>query len=448
MNFADLNTIQNLGTQWCEASKKNFDTTGRMKLYEDTERVISFICKNSEKLVEINNLCSSIIQELSSEPQSQKLAEWIALNTGFSEGEELNGAYPVFHKLFEAMGMPNDFKEIDVNAHRLITSQTPSEYGKNVGKIYYSSLSTKELLALDKTSRKDRSLAMDILIDRLNAHKIIPAHLGIITVADLINFFGPRCSEIVILDLRGFSFINDMDKLVIFFPKLTTLIFKEYVSITEEFASSFSKMTCLKNLDLSKCEMFDDLSFLQGLQSLETLSLSNCAQTNDFSKLQNLTKLTSLNLSGCNFTDVNFLQNLTHLKELNLQKCFPLSDITSLKGLQKLRRLDFFGNHKIENFSSLKDLFNLESLDLSSCFKITDISILRDLLSLENLNLSKCFNITDFKVLKNLPSLKNLNLTKCKNLDVKLLKDLQSLEELELDPEISNQIDMKIQKGK
>src|SRR5436309_1000246 len=112
MNTSDYSAMQNLGVLWHKAANGQIDTSGRMKLYDDTEKAVQFLTRSTKdadktQMKEIVNLCDAIIQGFNQPNDSlgsDKLAEWVAQNTGIGEGSQFNGAYPVLHHLFEMMG--------------------------------------------------------------------------------------------------------------------------------------------------------------------------------------------------------------------------------------------------------------------------------------------------------------------------------------------------------
>lgn len=441
MNLGIILTKQ-LGANWHNAAENDYDTRDRIKLYEDTEKVISLLSDakntNPEQIEEINSLCNALIQgfELADEDKSQKLSQWIAKNTSFSKGNKFKGAYPILNRLFEEMGKvqgkPVDSNGIMTNSLNSINSQIgPFEYEKVIGCIIYSHASTRELLLMCKTSHKDRTIAMSILIDRLNSKEITPSDLRIPTVTGLIDFFGNRCCEIFTLDLREFPDVNDQDikNISLNFLNIQNLHLKNS-KLTDNSLEFFSKMTQTITLDLHfKCGLFTNFNSLEQLKKLKNFTLSGGHRVVDFSFLKKLPELVKLDLSNSSFNNTNSLKGLK-VQELSLSDCWQITDFSFLENMGGLVKLDLSICY-IEDITSLQNLQTLEELDLSLCTKIKDMSLLQKLSKLKSLTLVGC-KVTDFSFLQGMKGLIKLNLRSSQFTQIDLLASLEHLEKLDL----------------
>lgn len=98
-------------------------------------------------------------------------------------------------------------------------------------------------------------------------------------------------------------------------------------------------LTCLKDMDLSKCENLKEIPDLSTATNLETLNLHGCSSLVELpSSIRNLNKLTELNMQGCvNLDSFPTGIDLQSLSSLDLSGCsrlqsFPLisSNISKL----------------------------------------------------------------------------------------------------------------------
>lgn len=463
MNTSDYGAMQNLGALWYQAAKDQIDTSGRMKLYDDTEKTVQFLTRSAEstdsaQMQEIVNLCDAIIKGFSPADglESETLAEWVAQNTGLAEKTEFNGAYPVLHHLFETIGyLKNtqvDPAEIDSKTLKLIKEQKgPDEYLKEIGKIQYSQTSSTDLLKMCKTSHKDREIAMDLLVERLNRREVRLSDLRFNKIDDVEDFFKDKCSQIRTLNLLNFNDIQDADtkKISEIFPNLEQL-FLINAEITNQSVHFFETMKSLKNLYLSSCHEISDLSFLKSCSKLTHLTLEDCSivgdtsflqycpsitslnlsyssQIKDFSSLKNCPLLTNINLTNCSeIKDLNFLENCKMLTSLNLSGCNQIKDLTLLENFKELTSLNLSDCNANIDLSFLKNCPSIESLNLSNCNQIKDLNFLENCKELRELELDNCIEINDFSILKTFPYLTHLSLTGCHQLSA--IKDLSFLE--------------------
>lgn len=440
--------MQQLGERWYNAAKNNLDTTGRMNLYKETDDVVEFIGRRLKEagkgqIKEVNNLCMAIIEGFNKPDESKKLTMWIAENTSIKEGRqmELTGAYPVLHRLFETIAKiqekPVDPANIDHDALQSISSSKKGlpESTKDLEHIYFSQLSTNDLLAMCATSKESKAFILPHLIDRINNQELILSDLGIRTVEEAIKFFDKSCSRLRILNLRDFAGINDqnIENISESFPQVTSLFLKNAL-ITSAATSSFAKMTSIKNLEFSGCQEIDDFSFLENYSKLTNLSLSGCEQINDFSFLEKCPSIKSLDLSNSSITndDFSFLKKCPLLTSLNLSGCELISNFNFLENCSSLTNLDL-SKCDINDTSFLEQCPTLTSLKLSESQEITSLNFLEKLPLLTSLDLSKCWNLEDLSPLKNCPLLTNLNFSECQSVqDCSFLRNCPSLINLDL----------------
>lgn len=472
MNFNDLNAIKNLPHLWTMAAEKEIDTSARIDLYKKTEDAVSFLGRNISEISEyekkeITELANTLLEGFKEldKSQSDTLSKWIAHNTSDSvKGSkmEYEGAYPVLHHLFEAIGKIKNEKVDPAN----IDSRSLSYYdslergfpwvNEETRNVYFSKASSKDLLEMYYTSKENRAIILPIFITRLNKGELNLNELGIKTVEGATKFFGKRCSEIHTLDLSNFEKIDDEDIKLISekFNKINYLNLrganitnefclkdmKSLISLEISFCQQITDFEFLKNLNglksltLSGNKQITDINFLKSLENLEEINLSSCDGIEDFSPLRELDKLKKINIHNCTLIDdISFLKDLKKLTSLDISWCRQIKDFSPVGSLHGLEELNLSRSNQLQDISFLESLKNLKELNLSNCWKLKKISFLNGLQKLASLNLSQCTIIDDFNFLKKLDGLKNLSLANCKQLtDFSFLENFKHLTHLNL----------------
>ena len=127
---------------------------------------------------------------------------------------------------------------------------------------------------------------------------------------------------------------------------------------------------------------------------------------------------------------------LVNIKVLKLSRT-RIKDIEQIKELKNLEDLNLSERKDILDFSSLKNFINLKRLNLCKT-KITDISPIKTLIKVEELNLEKDYDFLkdnkslEFYQLSNLIKLQDLNIRYANISDIKPLKVLIKLKELDI----------------
>lgn len=163
----------------------------------------------------------------------------------------------------------------------------------------------------------------------------------------------------------------------------------------------------LQMLYLDRCDIKNDITFLNKFKHLQLLDLSFNYELNSdsFSHIY-IHSLYDLNLNDCNITDTGFIYNFKKLSILNLSKNKNLEfhNITNTN-LQKLYLRDI----NITYVSIINNFENLLTLDLSENKNILDLYML-NITSLRRLYLNDC-NIKDINYINNINNLNLIDLS-------------------------------------
>lgn len=227
-------------------------------------------------------------------------------------------------------------------------------------------------------------------------YDLLSTHPNISNIGKLIN-----------VDDYDLCFLEDM-------KNLTTL------NISTDDITSISKMTWLKELDVSGNFDPSQLSSLSNLSNLETLSLYTLTEQ---------------------IITLDFLGNMKKLRELQFYDCI----IFSLDGIEDCKQLKSFTckSGLVEDVNALRSLYQLEYLNLSNNL-VTDISVLQSLTKLKYIYLD-ANEISDITPLKNCVNLEYLCLDGNYVTDIRPLSNLPKLKELQIqvdDPDIKKNIDI------
>lgn len=482
MHTDPSHSMQNLAGRWHEAAKKDIGTTERMKLYEDTAKVVEFLGRgvkqaNPEEMKAINDLCQALIQGFNQSDESNKrLSEWVAHNTSHTEQRtwtklpQFSGAYEPLHNLFEALGKQRissqehaAIKAIDSKSLENIKSLKQGTPKESIEMLFYSRVSIPDLVQMASTTKENKAVILPLLIDKVNRGEISLNDLGIHTVSGLINFFGDHCEKITTLDLRDLKGVKDEDfeKIAIHFPDITKLsVNSKY--LTNNCLLSIAEMPLLTTLDLSGCtgikdssvkdqmlrpdlwgkfayeymasgESKIDLSLLGNCPRLTTLNLAGCTGVKDFSFLAKCPSINTLDLSQCPEIDnLNFLQSCPSVKSLNLAGCINIKDASGLQNCTLIENLNIEGCSQLEELN-LAENIRLKNLNLAGCGELTELSLPKNSPSLTSLNLADCAKLGKLELPQNLSSFKSLNMAGCLNIqDFKFLEKCHNIEDLNL----------------
>ncbi|MDW6002481.1 leucine-rich repeat domain-containing protein [Vibrio mangrovi] len=190
----------------------------------------------------------------------------------------------------------------------------------------------------------------------------------------------------------------------------------------------------LTTLELRFCENLSSLQGVQSLRRLTSLNLTWCESLTILTEIESLTQLSELNLRGCdNLTSLSGIESLTQLTELNLSRSENLTSLTELNSLKQLTGLNLSRCENLTNLSGIESLQQLTELDLSWCENLTSLAGIESLHLLTQLNLSWCENLTSLSGIESLQQLTKLDLTDCNGLnDLESIQHLQQLTELDL----------------
>jgi hypothetical protein len=121
----------------------------------------------------------------------------------------------------------------------------------------------------------------------------------------------------------------------------------------------------LAALELSWCEVLEDIGPLVSLPALEVLDLSGCLALTSFEPLSRLGRLKHLRLTHCpTLEDLGVLAGLETLSVLCVGNCDALRDLDGLRGLSNLQEVHIWECGELADVSALADLPNLSALTL------------------------------------------------------------------------------------
>jgi hypothetical protein len=222
-----------------------------------------------------------------------------------------------------------------------------------------------------------------------------------INTSDLFYYLGGETA--IHLDPMEIKDLSGIEQLV----NLESLYIDHYHRV-----SSLSPLGELKNLTSLTIEHFRDspiknIAVLKELTQLEELSLSGLT-VNDMSALQSLTNLKSLSISNSNLSEANILADFHHLEELYLYDTHikDFSFLRTLTGLKKLK-ISLGWNQKLElNTKLIEDHTQLQSLSLNGT-SISDLRFLKNMYLMEELDLAgnQIWNTKELEQLSNLREL-------------------------------------------
>lgn len=262
-----------------------------------------------------------------------------------------------------------------------------------------------------RTCHSNRSIAVDIIIDKANSGTNL-SDLEFENVDQAINFSIRH--KLRAVNLRGFRQINDfqIQKLTENYPQLylLSLELSNYhgESLTDVGLAHLAKLQALKNLSLWRCKKITDsgLAHLAKLQALKKLGLWYCKKITDIglvhlAALQGLESLVVIECEKITNKGLVHLAALPNLQFLMLNGCDKISDdgLASLVGLQRLevlclRRCNQIKDNGVMHLAAFQALV---LLDLSGCIEITDNGLIHlvRLQALKVLLLNDCKEITD-----------------------------------------------------
>lgn len=325
-----------------------------------------------------------------------------------------------------------------------------------IGMRIASCLNQKELFTkMRLISKYALEIAEQTFIDRLNADVINPRIIGITNVTQLSNFFGDKCRDIKILDLKDIPWnVNDIQEIANKFPNLEHLYLHEHAIAME---SLLPLSSINPKITLEIVRIFN--SFKPKINTLQIrvpygtkmITTIETAPQGDLKKKIDITLLTRDELidhinaheifpEDLGVTTVAgliefFGDECSKVRSLDFRKLSNVvnSDIEEVvKNFTNLTHLCLFGCTQITCIDILKDCKTLKYLDISRCKEVRDISALEHCEKLEYLYLAGCIEITDISALEQ-RNMKHLNLSGCRNIsNIDFFSNFQELTILDL----------------
>lgn len=187
-----------------------------------------------------------------------------------------------------------------------------------------------------------------------------------------------------------------------------------------------STMTVLEELDLSGCDLPDDLSAIATLPALKVLNLSDCG-ISTISTLAMATGLTHLNVSSNAIGDVSVLSSMPLLSVVDLSHN-AVTDLSCVTALPQLTELNVSFN-SIASVGPVGVCTLLKKLDITNN-QITDISALSALTSLTHFYAG--YNqLADVNVLVGCIGLQELNISHNALTDITALSSLVNMKDFD-----------------
>jgi Leucine-rich repeat (LRR) protein len=244
------------------------------------------------------------------------------------------------------------------------------------------------------------------------------------------------------LSLSGIGMLITPNSGICTTPDLSKLVQLERLTLQElARLPSLKNLPQLKNLEIIRNGDITEVSFIAHLKSLSQLYLNDCFKLSDISSISTLVHLKKLSLYySSRITNIDALKNLKNLTFLDLRGLSELTDYSTLKNLTALDYLDISSNSNFKDTDLKLIPSSIKQLDLSYN-NITTTDGLSSLTNLQELNLTGCNKIKCYSGLKKLHNLTKLNLiTPYSGNNLNFLKDLRSLEYLDLNSSLCNDI--------
>ena len=206
------------------------------------------------------------------------------------------------------------------------------------------------------------------------------------------------------------------------FPNLNDL------NISNNKITDISNLSTLKNLNFIDFSGNKDITGWKNLTNVYSITARNC-NIKDLSGIENIKELTYLDLSeNKELVNLQLINQVTNLDSLVLENC-DLNDISFLNN-QNIITLDISDNKNISNYSVLfSNCTNIQELKIKNN-GITDISKLNlSDLNLYGLDLSYNTGLSNFD---KLPKVSKLVLSNCNLGNVESLKEMDSINELDI----------------
>lgn len=308
-----------------------------------------------------------------------------------------------------------------INLEKLSISNNGFDVGKFINMIELKELSLKwnnyqsEVTNLSFLSNLQNLEILKLEYPKINGNESIDSIRTLKNLKELylINISKGKKDDLEALNHRTFKFAEILDITPISF--CINLEKLELNLIPIESIEFLKNLINLKELSISNIEKIQDLSAITSLVNLEKLKIFNMSSC-DVPWLSGLAKLKELKLSYTKIKDLESLNTLNNLEDLDMPNYYNAIDLSQLSNLINLKKLNL-NESNITNVTSIKKLIKLEELNIKISFftrgkdKLSDISCFSNLIHLKKLNLQN-WNITDIKPIKSLINLNELDISK------------------------------------
>ncbi|HEV8052457.1 MAG TPA: hypothetical protein VGP47_08180, partial [Parachlamydiaceae bacterium] len=429
-------SMQRLVDEWYDApgngrEKKEYNTSEKMKLYERTEHEVTVLKSvfdtNKENLDVIANLSQIINKTFKKYPEWQtvQLVKWISQNTRYEIGPGLSftGAYK---SLAQIIRIFNDSLDIcnpiimDVIDESLPKKGPEYEYDhsqsafynvaegslfymklenhtieplvEDIEKVIISQLDIKSLVALTKTNKSKKKLALSELVERLNQGKINPYDIGLKNDKDLINFLDDECNKIHYLNLYNLSLVDtDWNELAKRFDHLNILKVIGDTPTILKMTNKFASVVILELFHISNLKAFDKL-----VESCPSIKKLLYAAASNFYISRS---------SDIEITNFSTLKNCPFLTEIEFRGNLPV--VTGVDSCKSLEKISFIDCHYLKNIDMLENCPRLTHLSIDHS-KITEIN--GDLTALKYFHADNHYPLKNYDLLNKSTELEVLSL--------------------------------------
>lgn len=169
------------------------------------------------------------------------------------------------------------------------------------------------------------------------------------------------------------------------------------------------------------------------LEEVAKMVFLDISGNKDVKTLKPVKQLPLLEVIRCNGSGIESLEGIEGLINLRQIDCSDNDNISSLVPLSGLTNLEEIrcGNTMVKSLAPLRDMTNLLSLDLHYT-TIVDLRILKDLRKLEELDVSQNVSLYSLEGVNYMPELRDLNCSKTNIDDISPLRKLDKLERVDL----------------
>ncbi|WP_157665098.1 leucine-rich repeat domain-containing protein [Mariniblastus fucicola] len=242
-------------------------------------------------------------------------------------------------------------------------------------------------------------------------------------------------------DLEDLSGLKDLNKLESLDLSMTSI----------RSIASVADCSGMKSIQLTGCELLEDIELVAGMPDLAILEQSYCSKVKSldyldrFENLENFgcsasehvksfdvsliaknRNLKSLMLSGfVSFENIELLNEFPNLVHLRLDHCRGFEQLPSLAKLTKLKTVILQNCDSLKSLHGIGDSGALTSLTLFGCKNLEDITPVSEFAGITSLDLQSCNLVDDFRPVSTMKSLKSIRLQGTNIKDLDMLKGLK-----------------------